>query len=509
MPGPPPTRRGTTFWRSAIRVGAFVRKELVGVVRQPLLVLTLVLGPFLILFLFGAGLRAEAPPVRTVFVAPAGSEVSEQARQYAETERFRLVVEGVTADLDASLRRLEGGELNLVVQFPGDTDAALRAGQQPSIVFFHDYLDPIEADAMTASMRLAVDEINSQVAQSLVGRAQGDVQDIEERAAAAAARLAAVRRAAADGDDDEVQQQLSLLQGEVAGLGSELADGAPENELDPGQEERTDETASGVVGDLAEQVDEIAERAPGDSGDSLDQLAAQLEGLQVGLSEFGRLPPNLFVSPFRGVAERVVEGPVGLTDYYAPAVLVLLAQHLAITFIGLSVVRDEQLGTTELFRVAPLTAGQVLLGTCIAHLLFAGVVTALLTGLLVVGLDVPMRGSWAVLALCVAAVVVASTGLGYLLALLADSATKAVQYAMMLLLASVFFSGFLVSLDRFQPLVQTVPWLLPGTYGVRMLRDVMLRGEVPGIGLLLALAAMAAAFLAASVWLLRRRLLRV
>lgn len=477
-----------------------------GVARQPLLVLTLVLGPFLILFLFGAGLRAEAPPVRTVFVAPSGSEVSEQARQYAETERFRLAVESVTPDLDDSLRRLEAGELDLVVQFPTDTDAALRAGQQPSIVFFHDYLDPIEADAMAASMRLAVDEINSQVAQSLIGRAQGDVQDIEQRAAVAVERLAAIRRAVARDDEEEAQQQLALLQAEVAGLGSQLGAGpdAPASE-EPDQ----GDTARGVVGDLAERVDEIASLAPGDSGEALDELAAQLEGLQVGLAEFGRLPPNLFVSPFRGVAERVVEGPVGLTDYYAPAVLVLLAQHLAVTFIGLSVVRDEQLGTTELFRVAPLTAGQVLAGTCLAHLLFTGFVTAVLTGLLVLGLDVPMRGSWGALALCVGAVVVASLGLGYLLAMLADSATKAVQYAMMLLLANVFFSGFLVSLDRFQPLVQAVPWLLPGTYGVRMLRDVMLRGELPAIGLLLALAGMATAFLAASVWLLRRRLLRV
>ena len=38
--------------RIVIRSSAFLRKEIVEIIRQPLLVLTLVLGPFLILLFF-------------------------------------------------------------------------------------------------------------------------------------------------------------------------------------------------------------------------------------------------------------------------------------------------------------------------------------------------------------------------------------------------------------------------------------------------------------------------
>jgi len=42
---------------SLIRIGAFARKEMTEILRQPRLLLTLILGPFLILLLFGIGYK--------------------------------------------------------------------------------------------------------------------------------------------------------------------------------------------------------------------------------------------------------------------------------------------------------------------------------------------------------------------------------------------------------------------------------------------------------------------
>ena len=58
-----------SFPRSLIRILAFLRKEIFEVIRQPMLVLTLVLGPFLILLFFGIGYRNEPRALRTVIVA--------------------------------------------------------------------------------------------------------------------------------------------------------------------------------------------------------------------------------------------------------------------------------------------------------------------------------------------------------------------------------------------------------------------------------------------------------
>jgi len=54
-----------------IRIFGFVRKEIVTVLRQPRLVFSLILGPFIILLLFGIGYRETPRTLRTLFVVAA------------------------------------------------------------------------------------------------------------------------------------------------------------------------------------------------------------------------------------------------------------------------------------------------------------------------------------------------------------------------------------------------------------------------------------------------------
>ena len=49
------------LFQGAIRTLGFFTKEIVGVLRQPRLIASLVLGPFLILLLFGLGFRGGHP----------------------------------------------------------------------------------------------------------------------------------------------------------------------------------------------------------------------------------------------------------------------------------------------------------------------------------------------------------------------------------------------------------------------------------------------------------------
>jgi ABC-2 type transport system permease protein len=48
---------------------------------------------------------------------------------------------------------------------------------------------------------------------------------------------------------------------------------------------------------------------------------------------------------------------------------------------------------------------------------------------------------------------------------------------MLLLLASIFFSGFFLDLRLMREPITILAWSLPATYGIRMLQDIMLRGS--------------------------------
>jgi ABC-2 type transport system permease protein len=71
---------------------------------------------------------------------------------------------------------------------------------------------------------------------------------------------------------------------------------------------------------------------------------------------------------------------------------------------------------------------------------------------------------------------VASLGIGFVISTLVTSDTQAVNVAMIMLLLSIFFSGFFIDLFRLAPAVQIVSRLLPITYAIEGLRSVMFTG---------------------------------
>jgi ABC-type multidrug transport system permease subunit len=75
---------------------------------------------------------------------------------------------------------------------------------------------------------------------------------------------------------------------------------------------------------------------------------------------------------------------------------------------------------------------------------------------------------------------------------------------MIVLLASVFLSGFLMNLQLLWEGVQVVSWTLPATYGIAQLQDIALRGEALSPILVIGLGGLGLAFFAASYGLLRR-----
>ena len=76
-------------WATVIQSSAFVRKELAEIVRQPRLILLLIVGPFALLMLFGTGYRSESLGLRTMFVGPPDSVYEDAVADYREMlERF-------------------------------------------------------------------------------------------------------------------------------------------------------------------------------------------------------------------------------------------------------------------------------------------------------------------------------------------------------------------------------------------------------------------------------------
>jgi len=234
----------------------------------------------------------------------------------------------------------------------------------------------------------------------------------------------------------------------------------------------------------------------------------QAEAEQNGVPNPDQTPPGVVAAPTH--AELVNIAPVVPTvvAFFGPAVLALILQHMAVTLIALSVVRDRTSGVIEVFRVSPVSAWEIVAGKILGFAFLCAAIAFASLALLVLGLGVPMLGSAAALTGVVALLIVASLGLGLLISIISDSERQAVQLSLLVLLASVFFSGFVLPISEFNGPVRAGAYLIPVTSGISLIQDVMLRGEIREPWQAMLLAAISLVLLLACWLLLRRNMTR-
>lgn len=500
------------FFRGIIRASSFFRKEIFEILRQPRLVATLVLGPFLILFIFGIGYRAQARSLRALFVVPPDGPITAQnIQEYGKSMGTQLVYAGVTASQKDALDQLQQGQVDLVIVEPGDVTSTIKNNQQAVFTLYHHEIDPVQISYVSYLGWVYAGVVNQQILRSFAVQGQKDAVNLHTNLQEAHQNVSAMRLAVQSGDETLAQQKQQGLNSSVdtvsqaVGVSLVLLDslqqskGTSEGNADPMQSILTDlRQNTNQLGSSAGTKDERLAR--------LDKINKDISDLDGKLAEFQSIDPSIIVSPFRSEVKNVANVELSVLDFFAPAVLALLLQHLAVTFAALSIVRERNVGTMELFRVSPLSAAEALFGKYISYLLFGGVIAAILSALLVFALHVPMLGNWWNFTLVIAAVLFTSLGIGFAISIVSQTDSQAVQYSMIILLASVFFSGFIMSLDTLWEPVRVISWLLPTTYGTLLLRDISLRGIDPNWALLGGLLAIGLVLMFVS-WRLMRRLI--
>jgi ABC-2 type transport system permease protein len=405
-----------------VRAAAFLTKEIAEIVRQPRLIGMLIIGPFLILLLFGVGYRTATPPVRTLFVVPQGSLIGADIQKYAKELEPAMTYEGSTQSLEQAALELRDRKVDLVVVVPNDPEKDVLSNKQAPFTFLYNQVNPLEVNQINYVAQVFASTVNREI----------------------------------------LKQAVSTVQSAAGNA----------------------QSAAGQVG------------APQTIQQEIEQA------LRVNRS----VSPGVVVEPFIANTKPLVAAPPTAKDFFAPAVIILLLQHLAVTLGALSIVRERTLGTMDLFRVSPLSAGETLAGKYISLFVFGGFIAALLSILMVFGLGVPMAGSWWSMGEAIATVLFASLGWGFLISTISKNESQAVQYSMIVLLASFFFSGFVLSLNTLIQPVQIISRLLPATYGIAFLQDVMFRAEGLGTSFLASVLGLGVGLLILARLLLGHRL---
>jgi ABC-2 type transport system permease protein len=489
--------------KGIIRTSSFFFKEIWASIRQPRLVLSVLLGPFLILAAFGIGYRGQTPELDTLLVLPNDQRLPEDPDAYRDLFSSVFVLQGVTRDRAAAEDALDRRQVDVIVIVPEQPDQTVLSGQHAQFEVLFREIDPLQAAWVRYFSTVAVQEVNRRVLSDLLAhsrepldraadvsgqiRAQADAlsSDLQRGdAVSAAARVVAMRQALQTARSSPSYSALAALGGQRA---------------DPLAPIETD--LSAIEADLARGQVNTPEQIG--RAQRLQQASRQVEQEA---QQVTRVPPDVLAAPFSVQASNTVPAEPTAIGFFTPAVVALLLQHIAVSLASLSMVRDRLLGATEVYRVAPVTPFEIILGKSLSYGLLLGIVGAALVFLVNRLLGVPILGDprWAGLTLGL--LLFSSLGLGFFIAGFAETETQAVQLAMLVLLASIFFGGFFLALETLWAPIRAISYLLPVTFGSIDLRDVMLRGVRPEPLSLAALAVIGVVCYSAASFELSRRM---
>jgi len=432
------------LFKFLIRIGSFLGKELTEIFRQPKLILTLVLGPFLIMFLFGLASPSQGRTLRTTFVVTDPNSFKQEIDSFSKSFSAVLVDYVVETDKEKALAALANNQTDMVIVVPHVPLETIQNNQQAEFLIYHNEIDPFQVGYIHSVGQVYIEAINHQFLQTVVEQEQGDSAALQTDMETALVKMETLQQAIPAADVNTTKQAADLEK---------------------------------VLTDLHEK-----------------------------LTTFRALASDILVRPFSVKVTGLSAVQLTVIGFFAPAVIVLLLQHFSITFASLSIVRETRSGIMELFKVAPITAFETLAGKYVSYMFFEILLAGVITTLAVWLLKIPILGPLQHYAVAVVILLFTSLGVGFLISLISETDTQAVQYSMLLLLASIFFSGFFLDLRLMKAPITFLAWSLPATYGIRMLQDIMLRGSAVPQLLFLGIAAMGVVLFLIDWALLRRKM---
>ena len=179
-------------------------------------------------------------------------------------------------------------------------------------------------------------------------------------------------------------------------------------------------------------------------------------------------------------------------DALAPVFLGLFAYLFVFILTGISFLRERIGGTLERLLATPVTRAEIVLGYSLGFGFFATIQVLLLTLFVLarievpaigplptftIGLDVQTAGS-PVFAFVVALLLaIGAVNLGIFLSTFARTELQIVQFIPLVIVPQILLGGVFWPVQRLPDVLQAVAHVLPITYAVDALREVMLKGS--------------------------------
>jgi len=160
------------MFKSITHVLALFSKEVSEVFRQPRLVLSLILGPVLVLLLFGLGFKGGLPNFRIALVVPPGSVTPAQLNELQKAILTDFTIVSTDNNLPAAEQKLRNGQADIVEILPANFAQNAQHGQQSKVRFEYSQVDPTNESWVEYLGSSQVDAMNRIILREAIGQMQ-------------------------------------------------------------------------------------------------------------------------------------------------------------------------------------------------------------------------------------------------------------------------------------------------------------------------------------------------
>jgi ABC-2 type transport system permease protein len=210
---------------------------------------------------------------------------------------------------------------------------------------------------------------------------------------------------------------------------------------------------------------------------SAAQLIGQAHATQVLEERLARKGQALALKLPFVVNTNVWYNPDLVSSYFMiPGVIGVILFALTSILTASAIVRERERGTIEQLIVTPIRPWELVVGKLTPYVLLAFMNALEVLALGAWWFKVPIRGQLGLIFLYSGLFLLSSLGIGLLASTIANTQQEAMLSVWMILLPSIFLSGFFFPLEAMPRVLQWISYILPLRYYLIIIRSLMLKG---------------------------------
>ncbi len=165
-----------------------------------------------------------------------------------------------------------------------------------------------------------------------------------------------------------------------------------------------------------------------------------------------------------------------MLDFFAPMFIAYIGFFLIFLLTSVSFLRERTQGTMERLAASPVTRLELVLGYMLGFGFFSVLQAIVLLLFTIYALQVKYSGSLLAIFVVIFALVMGAVNLGIFLSAYAKNELQAVQFIPIVILPQVVLSGLLWPVQDMPGWLQAIAHVMPLTYAIDALTDIMIRG---------------------------------